>query len=396
MLCFFDVPFDGPQWLAWSVDAAALARLRTGMRRVVERGEVRVLDALWDDLVGAFRRDARGARWRVPVATLADLAALLREARSLDEVDAPELDGCIAMLRGLVGDHARVDVNPKVWLSVPVLWASLDRYFRNDGHDDATRVDALRFMACMQLRGVGELHALSSPLDLDDGTWSWLDPVHGQGLDWVRGVRFREGGRELDADEVQNFMTAEAFSSEALPADTPHSLRIVVHNRARVGDILRLMVGPFMRTQGPGPFVPMLEVAQPLEDPEWERLPLFRIPGAGGLSWRHPDAAFLEGDALLAAADEVLAWCPPFRWWKDEEDRSIYSHRGHQSRGWQTLEGCEEYWPASRDRFVALCRRAHSAGRAVLLHRELPGDQGPGWGALTARWGEKVEAPTAR
>jgi hypothetical protein len=149
------------------------------------------------------------------------------------------------------------------------------------------------------------------------------------------------------------------------------------------------MVEPFAITAGPGPFVRGIDAAQPMDARDWERLPLFRIPGGRLESWLELDAYTLIGSELERAATQLQRTEPPFEWWRDADERAYYEERPSLPE-WLALEDCAEHWPRCRDRFIELLRTAAARDDAVLLVRSLPCDQGPIAGPLSDAWGWKV------
>lgn len=91
------------------------------------------------------------------------------------------------------------------------------------------------------------------------------------------------------------------------------------------------------------------------------------------------EGAFLEGDALDAALEEVSCAAPSVEWWDDwTKERYAEMLGGYMGDvGWTTVEETLGSWPRLQARFARLLQEACAASQAVVVLPALLDDQGP-------------------
>ena len=178
-------------------------------------------------------------------------------------------------------------------------------------------------------------------------------------IPWVRQLRFRdEGGgpSRVHIDSVDDVVVAPSELVERSTFWSPY----VVLQEARYAvnhHTVGVLVGPAMRSRGPGPFLPPPIEAVPIEDSSWRKLPLFAVTDHWG--WPFFDFTFLEGQNLDVAAASIGDAVPT----RDRHER--YDTRPIDDSDWREL--IERYWPECRRRYLELLTTASRDDRAVVF-----------------------------
>lgn len=135
---------------------------------------------------------------------------------------------------------------------------------------------------------------------------------------------------------VKNRVKVLLDALRALSADHPPPAPLQTVSQ---GTVLEMVVGPWTRSSGPGPFLPVPKEAEALGD--------------------KGEVHLLQGAALDAAEDHVRS-AQPTRAWHGKYDASELD-----KAQWDKLVA--EHWPRLRDRFAALLAKSTAEHRAVLM-----------------------------
>jgi hypothetical protein len=388
-----DVPYDGPQVLAYRAPADGVRALREALRIAFEHGDGTPLRQQWRRHIDGYRAERAATWWRVPRATLLELVDELRKAcaRAEQEGDPDGGDSlepeCRAALR------AECDRWSEIAERAPCVDLAPDRWL--------PFITSCRFRARPYARG----HAQRRPLAYEWERWASvlaeLDRPHGSRdpdsymehdgesappgtLEVFRDVRYyletfdpdtdeSVRGPEISADELQNPMRDPVVLGDGTETVLMHAWdRALAMMRCR--SHLELLVGPFVPSRGPGPFMPRASVAKGIVDSGWLFLDVFRhLPRAGFA----PGWLVIEPEDIASALDEI----------PDEPTRELEEEVGgeHERELWGTAkapdwieweDAVRQWWPRCRERYVALLEEAQRAGDCVVMAGEAPDDQG--------------------
>lgn len=341
--------------MAFAVDTPSFTRLRAGLREVLERGLTRTLRSLWPDIVPAHDREWKRVRWRLP----SDL--LLRWCRAVGAAGGRETEEALAEVTAWLHQRPSAVMKPDLWLglchcSVEELRPRVEAGSLKNGD---TLPDLLVQVAVSQLR---ELMDESPP---EEDASSPECPI--QDVAWVAGLRFKTGeaGRmraHVEGPTTDAVVIPDGVSFDTVRPESPCDVLAAVRDRVHLWHLLMALVGPYIRSRGPGPFLAPEALGHPIEDPTWCVLPLFEVgrPGAAQ-HWRWPllRAWYIppgEADAVrrrVETARPSRAWHQRFNAAKVEPER------------WRTL--VQTRWPHLRERFTDLLAEATHAGRTVVL-----------------------------
>jgi hypothetical protein len=358
-----------PQTMAFAAEAGDLLALREAMRAALERAEIGPLRALWQASSGAYKSAHENAKLRVPRETVARACDALEatwngpESKDLNGLDGIDVRGALARVRAACGES--LAVHPERWFS----------FERAAAHILQRGAGASGLHVWMSANALAEL--LDGPPPANAlGPWGELS--------WVRAVRFflEDSDEEVRAEDIRNITRDEARFPDP---ETGEPARMPVlfacdeaARRCALVDILEALVGPYVPSEGPGPFLGPPAASLPLVDPAWDLLPLFRAVGSCFDFSR--GARLLVGDALDEALREVSSAAPDRAWWGDfalELHDELY-RRPREGTLWKHWDDALPEWPLYRDRFLRLLRGARASGRGVLLVPGAFDDQGPG------------------
>jgi hypothetical protein len=324
-----DVPFAGPQLLAFPTAEADLSRFRRALELMLEQGDVGLLRELWDELIDGYRRARVNARWRVPAATLRAVADLLEERSEAvrDERIRASSSMSAAATRRWLGDRTELTLHPDVWFVVAGPVARLRHGLMLDYYAESLAQELER------------IRADTTPL----------------------------------ADQLCFWSGAPISESESFDIDWALQ---------RADNVLEMLVEPYSVSRGPGPFF-MPGAARPLVAPSSNWLPRFHRAESGAASLCER-ASSLYGAAVVDTI-EAIGRAKDLRWFRNEEERSYYPVPSHSE--WLSFEDCTPHWPRCRQRFLGLLQEVRDTDQSILLLRELPCDQGPIEGPFSERWG---------
>ncbi len=384
-----DVPCDVPQTLAFAVPAARFTALRDGLRDAYERGDGAALEAQWDASLAAFRADAARVRWRVPAATLAGLVREMITAcdRVVASESPPDED-----------DVAPVRAQELVWSrrAASATWFDLDpaRWFRLVA---PARIRLRSFLAGRSPAPMRiewdwwgrQLAELEIAWDVDPGAdappWSHLERMRSVRFfleDYDYATHESRRGREVSADDVENPLrdiAVLADGSETTPYDAWHTAELAM----RLPGHLELLVGPHVRSRGPGPFLAPPSAARTIVDRSWRALPIFFRDDAGrrgGSSWNPPAWQFLDPADIARSIDEVTHAAPSWEWAEDladvyDPDAEAWGRRKPPLWGaW--ADGLPEWWPRCRERYLGFLEEVRDRGDIAVFTSWTPDDQG--------------------
>lgn len=354
----FDIPCYAPQIAAFPVDPADLAALRDALADV-HRGDARAVEHFVDARHDEFARATRAARWRVPRSTVERLVAVVDDHCAALPERRAELAAAAAQLR------ARAPAGPV--LDVPAArWHWLETAF-----------GPVRFMP----EGWGSIF-VDALAELLTEPRLPAKPAPVGSLGYVAEARvFRAGTDEpIAAEDADPFADDVRFTLDGERVDLA-PLTFVDRVRQAIGGrtLLEMLVGPFVPSRGPGPFLPCPAAAVPLIDPA-SAPPLFRA---------HPlfPAHVLAGDeALRAARAEIAAAIAPIKPWAEGE---LHEHSPTDPPWDVPWSALVPRWDKWRARFEGLLDEARVRRQAVLLVDVEIGDMGPGSRMpVDEAWGE--------
>jgi hypothetical protein len=343
LLHLLDTPQHLPQTMAFAVDVAALETLREALRAVEERGHLKPMRALWKQHVGAFKKAWVAARSEVDAGWLRALCDEASRSAVLLGLKAPALKPVLSWLE----KRSAVQLSPLIWLELK----------RHEG----LSADVAQFVkAGAAIIGRGRFEALVSTLKaVPKGVVPPPELTGPSGeLGWVSALRFRATGvsgplREKIVDPINDVVEGPAEAELGEWETSASSLFERVRGDVAADQVLALLVGAHVPSEGPGPFLPPPPQSIAMEAAEWRRLPLFV---ASHWSWPLFQARFLAGGSLGLAAKWVKA---------SEPDRSFHGEPTISAAAWRELVSA--HWPRCRDRFVELLTRAEREGRAVVM-----------------------------
>jgi hypothetical protein len=393
-----DVPFDGPQTLAFRAPGTRFEALRAALRAAFERGDGGPLRESWRASIDGYRAARANAAWRVPRATLLELVDELRRACARAERDAP--------VEGGLYDAAPSDLE-----ALRAACDRVERLARAADHLDLAPERWIPFVSKARHRvrpyasGVGGRR----PLNYEWGSYAFalaeLDqPGRDRGptgecgapddgpapgaLERLRSVRYfledydhetgeSRRGAEVSARAIENVTrdpVVLADGTETTAYDAWDDARAAT----RLDDRLELLVGPFVASRGPGPFRGAPESARPVVDPSWELLEIFRAGHDPHVRWAPPPWWFLAGEDLDRELDELKTAEPSRAWFARLGDEYYLEQWGAPMppdwHDWAAV--LSDCWPRCRDRYAALLDDARRAGDVVLLTYWVPDDQG--------------------
>lgn len=322
-----DLPFRGPQVLAFALPWADLKALRGVLRLAMEAGDAAPLAALWTARLEHYRATAPGIRWQAPESELQELAVGLREVQRLTQQgwpagNPPPDAGTLEALQQTVQEllHSGDRVHPGPWFKgVPALRHRLKQTLQ------AGRPPA-RFTWAYHAH---QLQSLTRPTGVQptpsDFEEYWLE-------DWVRAWAELASGAKVETYLFPGIL--------------------------RIRSLLEMHVGPYVPSSGPGPFLDLPAQASPLLGRDWAR-----SPGLRGLGQDLEDVAFFflspsQAAEVLSALPEQPLSRPP-GWGLDGEPTQA---------PWLPYSGLGPEWPRCRARYAALLERAAREELAVLLH----------------------------
>ena len=273
--------------MAFAVNRKELDELRAALRHVIEEAETERMRAVFDRYTPRFKRDLGRLRFRVRRATLEDFCAIAQRAAALLdlEVDLSELE------HWLQGREA-LDLKPNHWLNLggSVAGAPTKELLNLNESKGVRLVLKNRVHVLLSL-----LRELRDPDTKDEEPLSSPRP-EAWDVSWVKDLRF---GSHQDApsrttivDPIEDVLLAPSGLTLGSGDTAPYDLLNRVRDAIRPLDILQALIGPFVMSEGPGPFLPMPEMAVPLEDPSWDKLPLFSV---SHWNWPLVDCRVLEG-----------------------------------------------------------------------------------------------------
>lgn len=405
MLDHVNVPFDGPQILAFAVPAQQLAALREASQAAYERGDGAPLRKTWESNLPAYSEQRRRVRWRVPRSTLLDALDGLRGAvelvmstplakvrRRLDIQRMPLPDPeQLERLRTQLGrwkqrlaDVSHVDLDPPRWIR----FATGLRYM--------LRAWGMPRLSLYWGVWAGDLEALDAgPETLDPRGSDACGDVAAPGS--IERSRVKRFFREVDGegtitltrdDQFENLMWdyAELADGETLPVAMA---RDDVYEAMSLRAQLELLVGPCVLSRGTGPFCPPPKCAKQFIDPDWNLLDLYRVGTTTDLAWQPPALWYIEPRDLEAALDELRTTKPVSKSAATTVPWSRSWGRAHAD--WLSWRDARtHWWPRCRDRFATLLDESRRAGQAVLLVRYLPEDQGTLHSPVSDDLGQRV------
>jgi hypothetical protein len=371
-----DVAVYGPQTMAFVVDASAMERYCAALRRAVGDGEATELHALWREHAPRYFEARSRTRWRVPAPTLRALLDLGERHAT----DGSAERASITRARDWLGTRDHVDAAPDTWF---VLEAARGRLV-----SDLLVPLWLHILA-------GELDALRAGIPRLEER-----PTGPRGdIAWAREIRQatdpRDGSVRALADLPDWSVAAIVDPPATLPAwvDSPRTAEAHAFEQLAGADVLEVLVGPYRRSVGPGPFLPPPRAGVPIDDVHAPRLPLFAERHGEHGVMPIIDGRLLVGDAIDAALDEAHATEPGTGWWT-AWDRERHLELGTTASGWRDLASVAADWPRVRDRYVAALRDARRTGHAVVVVPARLDDQGPVAGPPGAPGGAECTAPT--
>lgn len=408
-----DVPHDGPQVLAFRVPAEPLAELRLALRTAYVDGDGEALARVWRQLVPSHRDELRRVRWRVPGETVRGLLQAMKdrchEALEVTAIrsrhgPAPEDDclwvaeACEAQLAAL--SSRSVDFAPSRWL----FEALRIRFQLRAGWNPAEGHYPLNFQWAFWARWVEAFDQRSTAEDWGE---ELEEPVDEGLLSRVGKVEFLQTmvNPRTFAVSVGEPITLEEAAEEHVDflgncnhlrfgdGETSSSMGTweAACRAMRVPAMLESLVGPWVPSAGPGPFVPIPDAAEPLVSQSPQVLPLFRYGWARGereaASWWW----CLSGDGLGGALQAI-----PEQPVRVEHDHSPSDVDGEGFR-WVSWEAAaDSHWTLCRERWADLLADAQRSSDAILLTHWLPDDQGTRISPLEEDMGTRHLRPALR
>lgn len=298
----FDVAAYGPQTMAFLVSRERIAELGAALRALFEAEDLGPYRKLWDAIVPEHLAKKAAARWVVPTSVVRDFCALAGAPASLRNEDENELR-----------------VHP-------------ENLFLLEHYRSYLEVEETR-----------EHPALDSIPDL---------------LARLKDDALPDGWLETPVPTIDEASVLEALRDELDPMFDP---REELRRRLNVDVLLEALVGPYVMSRGPGPFMDAPAVSEPLE--------------ATG-------ARVLAGAAVTEAIAETERATPSRAWWfpDGEMAREIFDERygGGRHAQWMSWDAVQSEWPRCRARFIALLEEARAKDEAVLLVPATISSQGHG------------------
>lgn len=333
--------------MAFAVGRDRFTPLRDSLRAVVEAGDVEPMRWMWNQHRARTMHERNNVRFRVESSHLLALCS-----EGLEAAHALNIVADVSPVLTWLKNREVADLAPPSWLALAAGWeigSQAEALLREGGERG-------RFIATSRVQTLTEaLAGLPSPIAMADA------PRGPQSeLGWLRSLKFREASSDRWSARVTDPATDivlvpdEANFYDHEP--TPSSLLDAVRDRLALGDMLEATTGPFMLSEGPGPFLPTPPMAEPVEAPTWKRLPLFDV---SHWNWPLLDVHVLYGAKLEHAAAWALDVAPERAW----HDR--FNVEPIDESLWQ--DAISEYWPRCRDRFVGLLRGARRQEQVVLL-----------------------------
>lgn len=408
-----DVPFDGPQTLAFRVSARRLAVLREGLRAAYERADGEALREAWRAHYPAYDERRRRLGWRVSAATIRGLLGELRTALDKVRRESAELHLIEDYLENLgrqlrrweplVDAAAYMDLAPGSFLGFATRAryqirtflaggpAPLSIYWDSYGHDLETLLAPAAGPKAVEC-GEGITAEPAPPVGMIERTRD----VQFFAVDFDYETRERVRLGERRGSDLTNLMWDEAVladGTEVVVAMARDDATVAI----RLEPQIELLVGPWVRSRGPGPFAAQPAGVRFLVDPAWDLLELYRAGAATNLAWRPPPWWFIEPTQIGEAISE-LSTVDPDRTGPlgssggrghegdlNDNDNDLdrdtydgwYDDWGVERAGWLSWDEAKEvWWPRCRERARALLEEAAAAGDAVVFTRYWPEDQG--------------------
>jgi hypothetical protein len=166
-------------------------------------------------------------------------------------------------------------------------------------------------------------------------------------IDWVAGLTLPS---PLAADALLPSPAQGGFEPDWEVSVQEAALKAL--SQLAIGDVLDVLVGEFLPSHGPGPFLALPEHGARLLDAGSARLPLFTIDGL-----ELPDVRLLEG-ATLAAEQARVQSATPGLGWQRERLGDVELDEAAVIDAW---------WPRLKERYLGLLEHAAANDRSVLL-----------------------------
>lgn len=348
----FDVAVYGPQTMAFPAPREGVEALTAALAALYEIGDATPYRRLWDDLVPRHLAKASEARWIAPSKTLERFCEQARATlpRGVLEVAEPALDAT----RTWLGTRESFRTHPESWF----LLEHLQSYLEQEWTRMHPSLDALPDLL-VRIRDERPPEGwLASAPPLED-------------LGWLRVYR------EVMDDGALRDDPAASVIPEWI--EEPVDALDEVHRRSNLALVLAALVGPYVTSRGPGPFMGPLACSRRLEDPSWHWL---RATGTIADEGRVGDARVLDGSVLEDALRETERATPSRAWWGPDGEitREIFDETyGTGARSPRlSWEAVQSEWPRCQARFLTLLGDARAKGEAVLLVPATISSQGPG------------------
>jgi hypothetical protein len=326
--------------MAFIVDPEDLLEFRGTLQALMERADADAWTKMWRKQWPAYAHRLKRVRWRVPKHLVQKICDLV-----LPLPGQPKPPILAELIRS---EPSTIDFCPNPWFAIADTARSVGNALEDAGATPmAEPVINMKKGILADLLSEWQPNGACQYKQIDEWDCSTVE------LGWVRQLRYRPEGSSEEFSKPTDLWTDTVIGFPGADFDV-QPFRVIAEIRNALGfdGMLEALVGPFVLSRGPGPFLPIPAAASPIQNPSWNILPLFR-------ETRLLDVWTLEAEEIAETLANIRHAKPDRDWHQAHDVRMV------PKRVWEGL--IKNEWPRLQARYIELLAEAQQFNRTVLF-----------------------------